>query len=584
MIKNDRKSLIDLVLSIGIIMGILLGFEISYGYFGLSIFSFLALYLVNRWNKKKEKEMYVANIRAKWGEEHLESRSSLDMKKLFHYNKEERDLSFFLDDISWRDFNMDQVFKKMDHSKSLPGMQYLYDIMRRPVFNEDILKDRDRKINLYMENKDIAQEIQYPLAVLGKEEGAHIFDYFSKGIEVGRNLLPIYTMLSYIPFIILLGFFINRTVSFILLVILLVVNNLVYQRNKRQVFKEMESFQYLGRLILAAEKISKINTEGLDTKVEDIKYLLKKTRALRKNIFKLSVNEESTSEFQILIHYYNMVMLKEPKIFYKAVDQMNEFREDMFQLYRAIGEIDFYIAIASYKSSLDHFTRPVLEKGDRAYLQAEDLYHPLLEEPVPYSFSLDGQGALVTGSNASGKSTFLRAIGINVILAQSLYFTLAKTYTSSYFKLLSSIGTTDSIVKGDSYFMSEAKSLKRIIDSLEENYPVLCILDEIFRGTNTTERINMALEVLNYMMDRNSLVIAATHDLELTNLVDDKYGNYHFKETIEDRDIKFDYQLRKGPSKTRNAIAILKYLDYPREIYENAEIKAREFEEETVSK
>lgn len=85
----------------------------------------------------------------------------------------------------------------------------------------------------------------------------------------------------------------------------------------------------------------------------------------------------------------------------------------------------------------------------------------------------------------------------------------------------------------------------------------------------------MALEVLNYIINRNACAIAATHDLELTNLVNDKFKNYHFKETIEDRDIKFDYQLREGPSTTRNAIAILKYLDYPGEICKNAEANVR---------
>ena len=201
---------------------------------------------------------------------------------------------------------------------------------------------------------------------------------------------------------------------------------------------------------------------------------------------------------------------------------------------------------------------------------AEEIYHPLIEDPVPYSFELNNMGALVTGSNASGKSTFLRTIGINSILSQTLYIALAKNFTSSYFKLLTSIGTTDSIVEGDSYFMAEAKSLRRILDSLSPEQPVLCILDEIFRGTNTAERISAAKEALNYMIERNCCVVAATHDLELTNLVNERYKNYHFRELIEENDIKFDYILRHGPCTTRNAIAILKYLGYPEEIYEKA--------------
>jgi DNA mismatch repair ATPase MutS len=115
------------------------------------------------------------------------------------------------------------------------------------------------------------------------------------------------------------------------------------------------------------------------------------------------------------------------------------------------------------------------------------------------------------------------------------------------------------------------------LDSIDPNQPILCILDEIFRGTNTAERISAAMVVLNYMVERNSCVIAATHDLELTNLVSNKYNNYHFKEDIEENDIKFDYKLRDGACTSRNAIAILKHLNYPTEIYENAQMYAKQY-------
>lgn len=159
-----------------------------------------------------------------------------------------------------------------------------------------------------------------------------------------------------------------------------------------------------------------------------------------------------------------------------------------------------------------------------------------------------------------------------------MYLTLAKNYQANYFRLLTSIGTTDSIEDGDSYFMTEAKSLKRIIDSLNPQEPVLCILDEIFRGTNTLERINAAREVLNYMISRNALVVAATHDLELTTMVTDSFDNYHFQEDIKENDIEFDYILRKGPTTSRNAIAILRYLGYPKEIHEKADKSVEMYE------
>lgn len=573
--KNDFDMLIDLVLGISIIMGILLGLEKGYGYFAITVISMGILFYLNKRKKQKERLMFLKNIREKWAKKHIESRDFSNIEKLYRYNEKYEDVDFTIDDITWRDLNMEEVFKEIDHTKSLPGMQFLYNTLRKPIYDQELLESRNKVINSYIDKEELSQEIQYPLAVLGKEEGKNIFTYFKSGIDIDTRPLTLYTILSYIPYLVIGLFFVKLSIAFISLIVLVGINNIIYQKNKDKVYKEMETFEYLGRLISCAEKIVKIETEGLQTKKLEIEDILKSIKSLRKNISKINFNETFLSEAEMLVHYYNMLMLKEPKVFYKAVGQINKHRENMIKLYKLIGEIDVYIAIASYKSGLEYYSKPNLEKENRTYIEVENLYHPLLKNPVSYSFILNDKGALVTGSNASGKSTFLRAIGINTIFAQTFHFTLSNSYTSSYFKLLTSIGTTDSIVKGDSYFMSEAKSLKRIINSIDDDYPVLCILDEIFRGTNTTERINMAVEVLNYMINRNSCVVAATHDLELTNLVNENFDNYHFRETIEDKDIKFDYQLRTGPSTTRNAIAILKYLDYPAEIYENAEINAR---------
>ena len=574
MTNNNFNTLMDIILGIGILMGIFLGIEKGYAYFSITIISLLLSIYLKKRAKEQERQKVLKIINDKWANKHIEKRDFSEVEKFYKYNEKQDNTYFTIDDTTWRDLNMEEVFHEIDHTMSLPGMQYLYNLIRRPVYSEKILKERNKAINLYIEKDDIGRDIQYPLVKLGKDEGGDIFDYFEKGIDIDSKLLPLYTILSYLPFAVIVLFFFNRPIGFVSLISLLAINNIIYQKNKEKVYKEMEIFKYLAKLIQCAEEITKVKRDKTNIKEQEIKDILKNTKTLRKNISKINFSEESSSEMQIVLHYYNMLMLKEPKVFYKAVGQINKHREEVFTLYKLIGEIDFYIAIASYKSGLDYYTSPKLVKDKNIYINTEELYHPLLEDPVTYTFTFNNVGALVTGSNASGKSTFLRAIGINAIFSQTLYFVLAREYTSSYFKLLTSIGTMDSIVKGDSYFMTEAKSLKRIINSLEEKYPVLCILDEIFRGTNTTERISMALEVLNYMIHRNSTVIAATHDLELTNLVNDKYDNYHFRETIEDMDIKFDYQLRTGPSTTRNAIAILKYLDYPKEIYENAEINA----------
>lgn len=573
------QSIIDFIIIIGIFGGVAIGIETKkYGFILLTLVSLGLLFFLHMTKKKKTRDFLKKRIKEQWGKEHIEKREFKNIEKLFHYLLEKEKKDFIIDDITWKDLNMDSVFSKIDHTKSMPGKQYLYNILRTPIFNKRKLEKRNEVINSLLNNKELSQEIQYILHFLDDNDGKGIFKFFHEGINVDTKPAIIFNIFSYIPLLIIAMIFINPGKALIVAIFLISINNLLYQSTKKKIYEEMDVFLYLGNILKCADNILKLDTVNIDLNQEELKEMLKKVGVVRKNIAKINYNETLGSDMEIIIHYYNMMILKEPKVFYKTVKLINRYKDEFFQIYNLIGKIDAYISIASYKDSLDYYTEPIfVEDKSKFYLETEGVYHPLLDNPVSYSFELNDMGALVTGSNASGKSTFLRTIGINLIFSETLYFVLANNYSSSYFKLLTSIGTTDNIVEGDSYFMAEAKSLKRILDILDPTQPVLCILDEIFRGTNTAERISAAKESLNYMIERNCCVIAATHDLELTNLVSERYNNYHFRETIEENDIKFDYILREGPCTTRNAIAILKHLGYPVEIYEKSMAEAKRY-------
>ncbi|MDB8794075.1 hypothetical protein PN290_00630 [Romboutsia sp. 1001216sp1] len=135
----------------------------------------------------------------------------------------------------------------------------------------------------------------------------------------------------------------------------------------------------------------------------------------------------------------------------------------------------------------------------------------------------------------------------------------------------------DDIFSNESYYIVEIKSLKRIIDNSKKDIPCLCFVDEILRGTNTIERIASSCEVLSALYKSNTLCFAATHDIELTHILEDKFENYHFEETITNKDIKFDYKLHKGRSETRNAIRLLEFMGYDKNIVIKADEKAKNF-------
>ncbi len=135
----------------------------------------------------------------------------------------------------------------------------------------------------------------------------------------------------------------------------------------------------------------------------------------------------------------------------------------------------------------------------------------------------------------------------------------------------------DDVIRNESYYIVEIKSLKRIIDKANDVIPTLCFVDEILRGTNTVERIASSSEVLNYFEKSNCICFAATHDIELTYLLENKFKNYHFEEEITDNDIFFDYKLREGRAKSRNAIKLLKLMGYNDDIIDNANNRAKDF-------
>jgi DNA mismatch repair ATPase MutS len=139
----------------------------------------------------------------------------------------------------------------------------------------------------------------------------------------------------------------------------------------------------------------------------------------------------------------------------------------------------------------------------------------------------------------------------------------------------------DSLETGESYYMAEINSIKRILNAKENGKFILCFLDEVLRGTNTVERVAAATEILRYLSGENIITIAATHDIELTYLLEKDYDNYFFREEItkdnEKEDIYFSYKIKSGRSDTRNALLLLKIMGYPKEVYEDAEALSKGF-------
>jgi DNA mismatch repair ATPase MutS len=234
-----------------------------------------------------------------------------------------------------------------------------------------------------------------------------------------------------------------------------------------------------------------------------------------------------------------------------------------------IGEIDAAISTASLKSGSYKICSPTF--SDKNELFVQEVYHPLIDNCITNNFNLSGKSMLLTGSNMSGKTTFIRTVAINSLLAQTLHICFATVYTAPFYKIYSSIRITDDLLDNTSYYLQEVLNIKELIDVSKDSSPCLFVLDEIFKGTNTVERISGGKAILSFLNKKNHTVLVSTHDIELTELLEkDTYELFHFSEQIENNSLYFDHKLKGGKLTTRNAIKILDLYKYPPEIIKNA--------------
>lgn len=243
-------------------------------------------------------------------------------------------------------------------------------------------------------------------------------------------------------------------------------------------------------------------------------------------------------------------------------------RRILRDVFRLVGEIDAAISVAHLQAHDKAFVVATVDDSAQG-IHARELSHPLLvPDAVGNDLVLAEAGLLITGSNMGGKSTFLRAVGINVILAQSLGLAVAREFRAPPLQVSSSMQVVDDLDGGISMYRAEVDRIGELI-ARSEHGRQLFLLDEVFRGTNANERIAGSVAVLRYLA-KQSLVIAATHDREMCDVLDGAMTMGHFTETVEGDDVQFDYTLRPGVLQSTNALALLERAGYPESILAEA--------------
>jgi ABC-type iron transport system FetAB ATPase subunit len=492
-----------------------------------------------------------------------------------------------IDDITWSDLDMEAVYERIDKCKSAVGEEYLYYLLRREHGGERA-KDFDYLVDRFYEDEALRTDLLMSLSRLGYVKDLSPFDYLDH-ITSQKAVVPVKHILFDLLFIPgIAALFFKPLWGGIAIFAVIVLNILLYFRELKKLDGLVETIAFLVRLAREGIYLSSKQVKYLEKdndKLSALQPLLKSIKTKGSYLALSGKTGSSTSggPFEILLTYVNMVFHIDLIQYGLLFGKLSGQKENLEWLLLLFGSLDAAISVADFRKSLsDVWCKPRFipyDRNDRktVKLRLDNGYHPLVEKFVSNSIDTE-KGVLLTGSNASGKSTFLRMVAINAILAQTIYTVCGKYYFAPVFDIYSSIALKDNLSGGESYFIVEIKSVKRILEADTVRHPVLCFIDEVLRGTNTVERISASETILKYFAERPILCFAATHDGELADMLADSYDNYHFSESIDNKDVIFDYALKKGKAVSRNAINLLKSYDYPEEITDNAEKMAHKLD------
>lgn len=484
----------------------------------------------------------------------------------------DKDPDLAVDDTTWNDLDMNEVFARINACQTSLGEELLYTLLHQPDLESTAR--RETLIRALEEEPELRLLLQMLLRKVGKRNYNGLIEFIGSP-EVHQLKHPWgFRLLPWVPAVCLFLLPLHFELGIVCIVGAICCNIILGNLAKRRIEFELPAVQYFSSALWCCRKICGLRSKTLQESQNKMKQTLSLLRGLAGAASGSMQNKYAAGDIAMFGEYFRLISLQDIRSYNKLIRIISANKAACRSLCDQLAELDVAIAVLSFRKSLPFYSNPHFIQSMQLNLQ--DIYHPILNHAVPNSVAFTGD-SLITGSNASGKSTFMKAVAVNGILAAALNTCAARVYQGPKALVLSSMAIRDNLSSGESYFIAEIKSLRRILEYAERK-PCLCIIDEILKGTNTVERIAASCAVLRYLNRKNCLCLVASHDIELTRLLNDEYQNYHFSEQITDQGILFDYQIQEGPSNTKNAIKLLAYAGYEKEIIQNAEAMAGQFE------
>ena len=469
-------------------------------------------------------------------------------------------------------FGAGSIFHLLNRTTTWHGTQQLADWMQQPPLSKTVIEQQQQAVQVLSKQIELRQLITAHGLLSEEKEGnlndlagwlqSQVVVYKKTWINVTRWLIPAYSTVFII-------YYLATYVYYPLIPVILlcwIINGMFGKRIHEQ-------HNLLGKKQSILDQYAAILAHFAKTESGD-SVLLQQEKATaaeaHSSVKKLSrLSAMFDQRLNLIVNFFlNSFYLYDIHCLW-ALEKWKVTHKDRFSKWsHCVGTIEGLNSLATFAYNYPQYQYATVDT-DNLQISATQLAHPLIaaEERVANdcTFGLQEQMILVTGSNMSGKTTFLRTLGVNCILAQCGAPVCAASFTFTPVVIRSSIRVSDSLQEHTSYFMAELKRLQQIIHYLQQHdVPVLILIDEILRGTNSEDKTHGSEQFIKKLLQYRCLTLFATHDLMLSRLEEElpgKVSNYCFESTIRDGELLFDYQLQRGVAKNKNASFLMKKME-----------------------
>ncbi|MGL5150243.1 MAG: MutS family DNA mismatch repair protein [Clostridium sp.] len=456
------------------------------------------------------------------------------------------------------------LFQMINTTVTEEGKNILADMLGLKI-NHSIEKIKELQHSIKELSNKIEWRQEFYIEGNNKNNAKSKFESFLKWCEEKKNFSKVGTIVSFmfigITFV-LIGLSIANIIPFSYILLILMINYIVIKALTKDVKEDLEILHNSKSYIKANERLlNLILKEDFNTpQLKELKSKLESSKQGMKSVSNILdwIGDSKGNAYYFII---NVIFFTDIFIIKNVYAWRNKYGAESLEWFKIIGEIDALNSISNLDFDFEEWTYP--EISSEMMVEGKEIRHPLIgNRAVGNNYTLSGtkKVTLITGSNMSGKSTFLRTIGINLLLAYIGAPTFSKEFKCGKMKLYTCMRTKDNLEESISSFYAEILRIKLLLEATKKGEKVFFLLDEIFKGTNSKDRHTGATVLIKQLIKEGAIGLVSTHDLELCDLEESikEINNYNFREYYEENKIKFDYKMREGKSKTQNAIHLMK--------------------------